>query len=57
MYLFTSDSISVRKMNNSLEDKSLLLEWLSNPEVLELAWGEGAPCDPEKNSILMTLTI
>ncbi len=49
MYLFTSDNISVRKMNNSLEDKSLLLEWLSNPEVLELAWGEGAPWDMQKN--------
>ncbi len=49
MYLFTSDSISVRKMNNSLEDKSLLLEWLSNPMVLEFAWGEGAPWDMQKN--------
>jgi len=48
MYLFTSDNISVRKMNNSLEDKSLLLEWLSNPEVLEFAWGEGALWDMQK---------
>lgn len=48
MCIFTSDNISIRKMNNNLEDKSLLLEWLSNPELLELAYGEGAPWDMQK---------
>ena len=48
MYLFTNENISIRKMNNSIEDKSLLLEWLTNPEVLKFAWGEGAPWDMQK---------
>lgn len=48
MYVFMYENISVRKMNNSLEDKSLILEWLTNPEVLKLAWGEGAPWDMQK---------
>jgi len=48
MYLFFNDKISVRKMENKQEDKALLLEWLSNPELIELAWGEEAPWDIEK---------
>ncbi len=48
MYLYTSDKIAVRKMNNDDRDKALLLEWLSNPKLLELAYGEDAPWDIEK---------
>lgn len=48
MYLFSSNKIAVRRMENSNEDKALLLEWLSNPKLLELAYGEDAPWDMEK---------
>lgn len=48
MYLFFNDKISVRKMENRQEDKALLLKWLSNPELTELAWGEEVPWDMEK---------
>lgn len=48
MYLFFSDKIAVRKMNNDERDRALLLEWLSNPRLTEVAWGEEAPWDAQK---------
>lgn len=48
MYLFFSDKIAVRKMNNDDKDRALLLEWLSDPRLTEVAWGEEAPWDAQK---------
>lgn len=48
MYLFSNDNIVVRKMKNTQKDKVLLLEWLSNPVLLESAYGEDAPWDMQK---------
>ncbi len=48
MYIFFSDKIAVRKMNNDQNDKTLLLKWLTNPKLTELAWGEDAPWDIQK---------
>lgn len=48
MYLFFNDKIAVRKMNNDDRDRALLLEWLSNPSLTEVAWGEEAPWDAQK---------
>ena len=46
--LFLIENIVVRKMNNDSKDMSLLLEWLTTPAVVELAYGEGVPWDMEK---------
>ncbi|MCL2409980.1 MAG: acetyltransferase [Oscillospiraceae bacterium] len=46
--LFSTEHISVRKMNNDIKDISFLLEWLTNSAVVELAYSEGAPWDMEK---------
>ncbi len=48
MYIFFSDEIAVRKINNDQNDKNLLLKWLTNPKLIELAWGEDAPWDSQK---------
>jgi len=46
--LISSENISVRKMSNNRKDMSFLLEWLTNPLVVELVYSEGAPWDMNK---------
>ncbi|OJU08063.1 MAG: hypothetical protein BGN88_05905 [Clostridiales bacterium 43-6] len=43
-----SDKLSFRTMRDTAEDKAQLLEWLSNPTVTDLAWGDHAPWDMQK---------
>jgi aminoglycoside 6'-N-acetyltransferase len=47
MYLFMSESVLVRKMNIN-QDKSLILQWLTDARVLEFAYGEKAPWNMQK---------
>jgi len=48
MTLFSAGDISVRRLNNNAYDKEKLLEWLTNEELLALAYGEDAPWDMQK---------
>lgn len=48
MYLFNAGGIAVRRMENTVADKTLLLEWLTNPAVTRWAYGENAPWDMAK---------
>ncbi len=43
-----SCELSFREMSDTDEDKAQLLEWLSNPSVVEWAWKENAPWDMKK---------
>lgn len=42
------EGLSFRGMDNNPEDRAQLLEWLSNPTVVRLAWNEEAPWDMSK---------
>ncbi len=48
MQLFTYEDISVRLLADTIADKELLLTWLLNPTVNEVAWNEGVPWTMEK---------
>lgn len=48
MTLFKAEGISVRYLRDNREDRELLLKWLSDPDLLEFAYGEDAPWDRRK---------
>lgn len=44
----TQNSVSIRFMENTQHDMSMLLSWLSNPDVLQYVYAENAPWNIEK---------
>lgn len=46
--MISKNNLAIRRMRNDKADMELLLEWLSDPTVLEYAYGEDAPWNMEK---------